>query len=65
MSLDTAGGEPARVLHGLLAEPARGEFQVVSQLTVEIQPWIQNANGQVAELLYQIVWVRDGLQVLS
>ena len=65
MSLDTAGGEPARVLHGLLAEPARGEFQVISQLTVEIRPWVQDANGQVTELLNQIAWVGDGLQILS
>ncbi len=65
MSLDTAGGEPTRVLHCLLAEQARGELQIVPQLTVEVRPWIQDANGQVAELLYQIAWVRDGLQVLS
>ncbi len=65
MSLDTAGGEPARVLHCLLTEPARGELQIVPQLTVEVRPWIQDANWQVAELLYQIAWVRDGLQVLS
>jgi len=65
MSLDTARGEPACVLHCPLAKPARGELQVGSQLTVEVRPWIQDCSGQVAKLLYQISWVGDGLQVLS
>jgi hypothetical protein len=57
------GACPCSPLPG--AEPARGELQIGPQLTVEVRPRIQDCNGQVAELLYQIAWVGDGLQVLS